>query len=364
MVPILPAPFLGRQRRSPVPHGSDPRIHGGRRSGEDLQESPRPRRIRKPQTAEAYVNQWGADILRLWVASQDYRGDIVVSEDRIAKIAESYRLIRNTLRFQLANLFDFDPNKHLVPDDQLTPLDRWILSELHRLEQAVTKAYDQYEFHLVYQRMVQFVSVELSALYHDVIKDRLYTLAPNAHPRRSSQTALYRLVQALCQLLSPILVFTTDEAWEYIPGERESSVHEILWQSYGLEVPEEEQMRWKTLLAIREQVLPELEKLRKAKIIGRSAEAAVHIRLPGSWWQSIGGDGAQEILRELLNVSHLTLAQATDGAKEPEVQAEKAPGSKCVRCWRWDPSVGQNTEHPSLCARCIQTLDELRITPS
>ncbi|HUA69087.1 MAG TPA: isoleucine--tRNA ligase, partial [Candidatus Saccharimonadales bacterium] len=179
----------------------------------------------KPQTSEAYVKKWGADIVRLWVSSQDFRNDIIVSEERIAKVAETYRVIRNALRYQLSNLYDFDPTKHSVPDDKLTGLDRWILGEFSKLEQEVIKAYDNYEFHVVYQKVSQFIAVELSAIYHDVIKDRLYTDPANSHRRRSTQTTLYRLVASLCQMFAPILVFTADEAWEFIPGKPTGSVH-------------------------------------------------------------------------------------------------------------------------------------------
>ncbi len=180
----------------------------------------------KPQTSEAYIKKWGADIVRLWVSSQDFRNDIIVSEERIAKVAETYRGIRNALRYQLSNLYDFDPAKHTVVDDKLTGLDRWILGEFSKLEQEVIKAYDAYEFHVVYQKVSQFVAVELSSIYHDVIKDRLYTDPANSHRRRSTQTALHRLVTGLCQMLAPILSFTADEAWEFVPAKPTGSVHE------------------------------------------------------------------------------------------------------------------------------------------
>ena len=188
----------------------------------------------KPQTAEAYVKKYGADVVRLWVASQDYRNDIVVSEERIGKVGETYRVIRNALRYQLSNLYDFDPVKHSVTDDQLTGLDRWILGEFSKLEAEVLAAYDQYEFHVVYQKLSQFIAVELSSVYHDVIKDRLYTDAANSHRRRSTQTALHRLVTGLCQMLAPILAFTADEAWEFVPGKPTGSVHEANWKSQAI----------------------------------------------------------------------------------------------------------------------------------
>src|SRR5438552_9730062 len=189
----------------------------------------------KPQTADAYVKRWGADILRLWVASQDFRNDISVSEERINTVAETYRVIRNALRYQLSNLYDFDPAEHTVPDEQLTGLDRWVLSEFAKLQAAVIRVYDAYEFHVVYQKTSQFAAVELSAIYHDVVKDRLYTDPAKSHRRRSTQTAIYRLVTGLCKLLAPILSFTADEAWEFIPGAA-GSVHEAAWEAVGLKL--------------------------------------------------------------------------------------------------------------------------------
>src|SRR5256885_14829652 len=164
----------------------------------------------KPQTADTYVKKWGADIVRLWVASQDFRSDIIVSEERVNKVSETYRVIRNALRYQLSNLFDFDPGEHTVEDASLSGLDRWVLDEFASLGRAVAAAYDAFEFHVVYQRITQFAAVELSAIYHDVVKDRLYTDPPNSQRRRSTQTALYRIVVDLCKLLSPILSFTAD----------------------------------------------------------------------------------------------------------------------------------------------------------
>ena len=229
----------------------------------------------KPQTAEAYVKKYGADVVRLWVASQDYRSDIVVSEERINKVGETYRGIRNALRYQLSNLYDFDPAKHSVPDDQLTGLDRWILGEFAKLEAEVLAAYDQYEFHVVYQKLSQFIAVELSSVYHDVIKDRLYTDAANSPRRRSTQTALHRLVTGLCQMLAPILAFTADEAWEFMPGKPTGSVHESIWQKGEFNFSLAERKVWERLFQFRQDVLPKLEQARQAKTIGKSLDAIV-----------------------------------------------------------------------------------------
>ncbi len=215
--------------------------------------------------------------MRLWVASQDYRNDIVVSEERINKVGETYRGIRNTLRYQLSNLYDFDPAKHAVPDDKLTGLDRWILAEFFRLEQEVIAAYDRYEFHVVYQKLSQFVAVELSAIYHDVVKDRLYTDAANSPRRRSTQTALHRLVTGLCQMLAPILAFTADEAWEFVPARSGESVHVAVFEPLKFS-DESGQAAWKKLFELRDLALPELEKARQVK---NHRQGAGSLRHPG-----------------------------------------------------------------------------------
>jgi len=306
----------------------------------------------KPQTADAYVKKYGADVVRLWVASQDYRNDIVVSEKRINTVSETYRIIRNALRYQLSNLYDFDPAKQAVLDDRLTGLDRWILEEFGRLEQEIAQAYDQYEFHVVYQRVSQFVAVELSAVYHDVVKDRLYTDGANSARRRSTQTALHRMVGGLCQMLAPLIAFTADEAWEFIPGRSAGSVHQTTWQPRPLDRPEAERTAWKALLELRGLVLPELEKARQAKAIGKALEATLVLR--GSNPALAHAAAHREILRELLNVSQLDVAP---GGEAPlTVEVAKAAGLKCERCWHWEPEVGQIAAHPTLCGRCVEAV--------
>ncbi|MDI9371749.1 MAG: isoleucine--tRNA ligase [Verrucomicrobiota bacterium] len=308
----------------------------------------------KPQTAEAYVKKWGADIIRLWVASQDFRNDIIVSEERIQTVAETYRVLRNALRYELANLADFDPAAQAVPDGQLTGLDRWILDEFSQLERDVLAAYDRHEFHVVYQRVSQFVAVELSALYHDVVKDRLYTDPANAPRRRSTQTALYRLVTGLCRLLSPILAFTADEAWEFVPGRTVPSVHLLTWEPLGFERPEDERAAWRTLLELRERALPELEKARQAKSIGKALEAK--LTFAGAGPELATAQAHRESLRELLNVSQLEIQPTAEAALT--ISLARAAGEKCGRCWHWETHVGVDAGHPTLCARCAQAVRE------
>ena len=304
----------------------------------------------KPQTSEAYVKKYGADVVRLWVASQDYRSDIVVSEERINKVGETYRGIRNALRYQLSNLYDFDPAKHSVADDKLTGLDRWILGEFAKLEAEVLAAYDQYEFHIVYQKLSQFIAVELSSVYHDVIKDRLYTDAANSPRRRSTQTALHRLVTGLCQLLAPILAFTADEAWEFVPGKPTGSVHESEFKQCTLTLDPDEIGKWVWLKQWREKILPELEKARQAKTIGKALDAKIEFVVPQVQWQL----SDSELLRELVNVSALKI---TVGENDSLV-VSKADGQKCERCWHWETDIGQNAEHPTICGRCVEAVKQ------
>ena len=307
----------------------------------------------KPQTADRYVNEYGADVLRLWVASQDYRTDITVSEERLKKVSETYRGIRNTLRYQLSNLYDFDPAQHTVPDAQLTGLDRWVLGEFAKLEAAVAAAYDAYEFHVVYQKVSQFAAVELSSIYHDVVKDRLYTDPANSARRRSTQTALHRMVTRLCQMLAPVLVFTADEAWEFIPGKPAPSVHLSEWEPTALRVTDEQQELWTKLFDVRAQVLPVLENARANKHIGKALEARVSVVPPGPV-----GDAKLD-LQELLNVSQLIF---TSGNTSPLINVMRAEGQKCERCWHTETNVGTNAEHPTLCPRCVEAVKDCKAT--
>ncbi|HUZ06859.1 MAG TPA: class I tRNA ligase family protein, partial [Candidatus Paceibacterota bacterium] len=320
----------------------------------------------KPQTAEAYVKKYGADVLRLWVASQDYRSDIVVSEERVNKVGETYRGIRNALRYQLSNLYDFNPAKHSVPDDQLTGLDRWILGEFAKLEAEVLAAYDQYEFHVVYQKLSQFIAVELSSQYHDFVKDRLYTGRYGIHYRRSTQTALHRIVSGLCQMLAPILAFTADEAWEFIPGKPTGSVHEAIWKPINFTLSQEEQDRWKLIFEKRELLLSILELLRKEKVIGKSLDAKLKVLDTDPLVTSNALKDFQEIfnISQVVNISQVEITNAADtGARlisPTDGQISHADGQKCERCWHWEMDIGTNAEHPTICGRCVEAVKQFK----
>ena len=308
----------------------------------------------KPQTADAYVKKWGADVLRLWVASQDYRTDIVVSEERINKVSETYRALRNTLRYQLSNLYDFDPAQHTVPDAQLTGLDRWVLGEFAKLEAAVAAAYDAYEFHVVYQKVSQFAAVELSSIYHDVVKDRLYTDPANSPRRRSIQTALHRMVTRLTQMLAPVLVFTADEAWEFIPGKPTPSVHLSEWEPKAFAL-DEGAGEWAQMLKLRDEFLKGMERMRQQKQIGKSLDAKIEIGGRTDEVKLVHRNLSQ--FQELLNVSQLIVDLAADFA-EKHLSVGKADGQKCERCWHWETEVGANAEHPTLCPRCVEAVKQ------
>jgi isoleucyl-tRNA synthetase len=236
-----------------------------------------------------------------------------------------------------------------VPDDKLTGLDRWILGEFSKLEHGVIKAYDDYEFHVVYQKVSQFIAVELSAIYHDVIKDRLYTDPANSPRRRSTQTTLFRLVTSLCQMLAPILSFTADEAWEFMPKVSDS-VHQSEWKARPFALDPDENGKWDWLKLWRETLLPELEKARQAKTIGKALDAKVEIVIP----QVQNQVSDRELLRELLNVSDLKIKI---GETTPPL-VTKADGQKCERCWHWETDVGANPEHPTICGRCVKAVTE------
>lgn len=325
----------------------------------------------KPQTSEAYIGEYGADIVRLWVASQDFRADIVVSADRIKKVGETYRGIRNAFRYQLSNLFDFDLASHQVAESELSLIDRWILWRFDDVVAQVLEAYENYEFHTVYQRLGQFAAVELSAIFHDVVKDRLYTLAADHPKRRSTQTVLHRLVTQFSQLLSPILVFTADEAWEFVPGHKEGdSVHTSRFAHQKTAVADEEVSRWTTLFAFRDRVLLELEAKRKSKVIGKALEAVVVVRTADE--AELGLKDCGEDLRELLNVSRLEILGPNDGEtlevngqsvsvggeNGVQVFAAKEFGlQKCGRCWHWEGDIGSHAEHSTICGRCVEAVE-------
>ena len=305
---------------------------------------------------EAVIRQSGAEILRLWCSALDYHEDMRVSDEILRRVSDAYRKIRNTARFCLGNLNDFDPATDRLPIQELYEIDRWALAEINEVTRRVREAYDRYDFNNVYQMIYSFSTTELSAFYFDIIKDRLYTSAPQSQARRSAQTALHEIVSRLARLAAPILVFTADEIWEQIPRAAEStpSVHLSEFPSFedGL-LDEPLRARYARVLEIRGAVLKALEDARSAKLIGAALEAKVTIRTDAETRAFLAGFG--ESLRFLLIVSQVEVVEGP----EPGVLVERAEGQKCERCWNYTTDVGDDVRYPGVCARCVASIDEM-----
>ena len=304
----------------------------------------------------------GAEIVRLWVASVDFREDVAASENLMTRVGDNYRKLRNTLRFLLGNLHDFNPVADAVSFAEMEKLDQYILARTAELDAKIRQAYDEFEFHRAYHALNEFVNTDLSALYLDVLKDRLYTLAPKARARRSAQTALWRIAEALTRLIAPILSFTADEVWALLPHVegRESSVHLALFPNLADIVPGSEaalEHDWQKLLVVRTEVLALLEGLRAQKLIGKSLEAEVNLTyLPGSDLAELCARYA-DALPELFNVSSVSVAAG--GPNDSPMWASKSEQPQCERCWRYVADVGDDARFPTVCLRCAEALDAI-----
>jgi len=303
------------------------------------------------------IKQSGADILRLWVSMSDYQEETRVSKEILARVAEAYRKIRNTLRYLLSNLYDFDPMRDRVDRAQLEEVDQYILSRYAEVSQRILKAYEEYDYSTIFQATNAFVTVDLSAFYADVSKDRLYTFAAGSKERRSAQTALYAMVDGLARLLAPILSFSTDELWRYLPGRREASVHLALFPATAdlLAMRNPELIaRWERLVRVRDRVLAQIEPLRKDKQIGSSLQAKVVVSGSGDEMDLLRAHADQ--LAMLFIVSEVELRAANEPALT--VSIEKAAGVKCDRCWRYVARVSNGPDRPGICERCEDALAE------
>jgi isoleucyl-tRNA synthetase len=302
------------------------------------------------------IQRSGAEILRLWVAAQDYREDLRISQEILNHLIEAYRKIRNTCRFLLSNLYDFDPAVHRVVYEKLPELDRWALLRLSELIPKVRKAYEDYEFHTIFHALNNFCSVDLSAVYLDILKDRLYTFHRDAHERRSSQTALYEILVALTKLMAPILSFTADELWRLLPEAARkdaASVHLASFPEVDSQWTDERlAQRWARLLEIRTAVQVALEAKRRDKVIGSSLEARVVLKTDDALLTFLKPYEAE--LPTLFIVSQVTLARGA--ANGLTVEAMRAEGDKCGRCWNYRLSVGTFPDHPTLCDRCVEAI--------
>lgn len=306
------------------------------------------------------IKQYGGDILRMWVASAEYRGDIRVSDDILKQMAEVYRRIRNTARFILGNLNDFSPETHMVDYQDLTELDKWALAKLAKLSERVKDAYRKYDFHLMYHSVHHFCAVELGGFYLDVLKDILYCDAPNSTRRRGAQTAMYHILVELVKLISPVLVFTADEIWQYLPGVTEESVHLSRWDKLPTQWNAPELVaKWERLLEVRRVVAKALEHARSEKKIGSSNEAQVKIYAPAEQIEQLVPFKTD--LELLFIVSQVSLEDVKESPDEAvsfdddqhiKVLVTRAEGEKCDRCWKYSSSVSGAEEEGKLCGRC------------
>ncbi|HET8725659.1 MAG TPA: isoleucine--tRNA ligase, partial [Anaeromyxobacteraceae bacterium] len=299
---------------------------------------------------EEVIKKYGADVLRLWVAASDYRDDVRVSNQILDGLAEGYRKIRNTVRWALGNLSGFDPARDAVPVEELEPFDRWVLAKLVEWQETVLRAYADYEFHVAYHATMELVSVTLSSIYFDVVKDRLYTARKDGKARRSAQTVLHVVAQDLLRMLAPVISFTAHEAWKFLPGRPTASVFEA-----GLPrrtAPADAAAlveRYDRLLAVRQEVLKALEAARRDKLIGSGLEAQVTVTAEGEALARLREAEAE--LPTLFIVSKVRLAEGPAG-----VRVERAPGEKCERCWVFAEDRGTDPAHPTLCGKCATAL--------
>ncbi|MEO8678187.1 MAG: isoleucine--tRNA ligase [Vicinamibacterales bacterium] len=304
------------------------------------------------------IKQSGAEILRLWVSMVDYREDIRVGKEILARTVEAYRKIRNVIRVLVANLYDFDPKDDCLPRARLLEVDRWVLAKYADAAEKIVKAYEDYDYPGIFQIASHFITVDLSAFYVDVTKDRMYTFGAGSEARRSGQTAMYTIVDGLARLLAPILSVTMDELWRMLPGEREASVHMALfprdteqWKDAALIE------RWAGLAAVRDHVNLQLEAKRQDKTIAGNLSAHVTLGAAGDTARLLGE--YRDFLPTLFGVSQVDLTEArSPKAEAVEVAVARATGTKCERCWRYVPEVSQAPERLGICSRCVEALAE------
>jgi isoleucyl-tRNA synthetase len=307
------------------------------------------------------IKESGAEILRLWTASTDYHEDMRCSNEILQRISDTYRKLRNTARYALGNLDGFEPARDSVADSELVEIDRWALAELDSVIKKVREAYDAYEFHLVYHALYNFATVTLSARYFDIIKDRLYTAAPRSHARRSAQTALFRIADALARLLAPILVFTSDEIWENLPRTEENGLASVHLAQFPDPAGVDDwalRAEWEALFKVRDQVLRTLEDARTARVIGSSLEARVDLVASGGTFELL--ERHKDDLRYIFIVSQVSLSRrAGEESSELSVRVDRAEGKKCERCWNYSTRVGESERYPTVCERCAAALEEI-----
>ena len=311
------------------------------------------------------ISQYGADILRLWVASADYHADIRISKEILKQISDNYRKLRNTARYCLGNLYDFDPNKDMVDNSQLEELDKYALMKLDEVIEIARKGYEEYDYHTTAYALHNFCVVEMSNFYFDVLKDRLYTSAPNSASRRAAQTVLYKVLDALTLLLTPILAYTADEIWLAMPHDDsrngESPLFNEIPNADFIDADADFIAKWDRIHDVRTDVQKALELARNEKIIGKPLEASVTLYADGELYDFLKSVEAQ--LPEIFITSYVFVEKG-EGAVKGDVEGlpitvSKAEGEKCERCWKYSHSVGENSDHPTLCAHCAEVMSQL-----
>jgi len=315
------------------------------------------------------IKSYGAEILRLWVAGEDYRNNIRLSKEILQRITEAYRRIRNTCRYLLGNLYDFDHKTDSIQYDEMEELDRWALNKLRDLSKEILSAYDEFNFHLVYHKLHNFCVLDLSSFYLDIIKDRLYTSPGKSVARRSAQTAINQILEVLVRLMAPILSFTADEIWQYMKGKEQTpSVHADLFIPLTDTHEDLELMnRWDRIVEIRGEVTKTLELARKEKIIGHSLNASVTLGLSPEFMETLSPYRDQ--LRSIFIVSDVEITDIGELADTPEsdttpglkVKVSPSNAPKCDRCWVHDTTVGEDNTHPTICKRCLKVLNEITV---
>jgi isoleucyl-tRNA synthetase len=301
---------------------------------------------------QSVTSKLGAEIVRLWVASTDYSGDLNIDDKILARVVDAYRRIRNTLRFLMANTVDFDPAKDAVPLDQMLEIDRYALARASELQADILAHFDRYEFHPVVSKLQVYCSEDLGAFYLDVLKDRLYTTAPKSLARRSAQTALHQITHAMLRWMAPFLSFTAEEAWAVFA--KDASKGSIFFETFSPLPSANEALlaKWARLRAIRDTANKAIEDLRTEGQVGSSLQATLHI--------TAGADDAA-LLRSLgADLKFVTITSAVNVIDGPELAVTVTPSTatKCERCWHYADDVGTHAAHPTLCARCVGNLTE------
>ncbi len=307
---------------------------------------------------EDVIKKFGADVLRLWCAAQDYRDDTRISEVILTRVSEAYRRIRNTCRYILGNIHDFDPAAHMVDCSHMSEIDRWALHQLEMLKERVLNAYRNFEFHVIYQDVNSFCTVEMSAFYLDILKDRMYTSKGDSLERRSGQTVMYLILDTLVRLMAPVLSFTSDEVWRCMPGREKESAHLALFPVLNPEWKDDTLVgRWDRIMKVRTDVSKALELARVAKTVGLSLDAAVTIAAPAELLGFLREYGAE--LPSIFIVSKVVLSDeitgecwASENIEGLKVQVMAAPGGKCERCWCYSEQLGSDADHPAICPKC------------